>query len=225
MSPSRQEELSGLLQKVFGNQAVQSLEPDQRLKYIHYEWLKAGEVAQRTVARLSEQLRRYLDDQAWLENKRIMHLLRDIEGKALSLRQQPPDKDLVSLDDVRVELSLPLDRPLYSPPLKPRIATQVLLEGSSDGDTDALFNQIHVDKARLLANLRLVLRQQTQISLGDLLKQHPLQQGLAELVTWLELATADNRSVIDEQQTQLIQWVDEQGRTRRASVPLIIFSR
>lgn len=225
MSPSRQEELSSLLQKVFDNPAVQSLEPDQRLKYIHYEWLKAGEVAQRTVARLSEQLRRYLDDQAWLENKRIMHLLRDIEGKALSLRQQPPDKDFVGLDDVRVELNLPLDRPLYSPPIKPHIATRILVEGNSDGDTDALFNQIHVDKTRLLTNLRQALRQQSQISLGDLLKQHPLQQGLAELVTWLELATADNHSVIDEQQIQLIQWVDEQGYTRRASVPLMIFSR
>lgn len=225
MSPSRQEELSGLLQKVFATPAVQSLEPDQRLKYIHYEWLKAGEVAQRTVARLSEQLRRYLDDQAWLENKRIMHLLRDIEGKALSLRQQPPDKNIVELDDVRVELNLPLDRPLYSPPLKPHIASQVLVEGSSEGDTDALFNQVYVDKSRLQATLRRALRQQPQISLGDLLTQHPLQQGLAELIAWLELATADNRSAIDEQQTQLIQWIDEQGRARRASVPLMIFSR
>lgn len=225
MSPSRQEELSGLLQRVFATPAVQSLEPDQRLKYIHYEWLKAGEVAQRTVARLSEQLRRYLDDQAWLENKRIMHLLRDIEGKALSLRQQPPDKNIVELDDVRVELNLPLDRPLYSPPLKPHIASQVLVEGSSEGDTDALFNQVYVDKSRLQATLRRALRQQPQISLGDLLTQHPLQQGLAELIAWLELATADNRSAIDEQQTQLIQWIDEQGRARRASVPLMIFSR
>lgn len=225
MSPSRQEELSGLLQRVFATPAVQSLEPDQRLKYIHYEWLKAGEVAQRTVARLSEQLRRYLDDQAWLENKRIMHLLRDIEGKALSLRQQPPDKNIIELDDARVELNLPLDRPLYSPPLKPHIASQVLLEGSSEGDTDALFNQVYVDKTRLQATLRRALRQQPHISLGELLTQQPLQQGLAELIAWLELTTTHHHYAIDEQQTELIQWIDEQGRARRASVPLMIFSR
>ena len=224
MSPSRQEELSGLLQKVFATPAVQSLEPDQRLKYIHYEWLKAGEVAQRTVARLSEQLRRYLDDQAWLENKRIMHLLRDIEGKALSLRQ-PPDKNILELDDARVELNLPLDRPLYSPPLKPHIASQVLVEGSSEGDTDALFNQVYVDKARLQATLRRALRQQPHISLGELLTQQPLQQGLAELIAWLELTTTHHHYAIDEQQTELIQWIDEQGRARRASVPLILFCR
>ncbi|MDY0272936.1 MAG: DUF3375 domain-containing protein [Advenella sp.] len=224
MSPSRQDELSGLLQKIFNMPPVQSLEPDRRLLRIHYEWLKAGEAAQRTVARLSEQLRRYLDDQAWLENKRIMNLLRDIEAKALSLRQQPPEKEIISLDDVRVEMNLPLDRPLYCPPLKPRIDTQLLLEGTSDNDADALFGQIHVDKSRLQENLRLALRQQPQISLGDLLHHYPLQQGLAELVTWLELATTHSRCVLDEHHTQLISWHDEQGVQRRASVPLIIFS-
>lgn len=225
MSPSRQEELSELLHKVFEMPPVQSLEPDRRLLRIHYEWLKAGEAAQRTVARLSEQLRRYLDDQAWLENKRIMHLLRNIEGKALGLRQHPPDKEIISLDDMLAALNLPLDRPLYSPPLKPRIETQILLEGTTDNDADALFNQVYVDKSRLLANLRLALRQQAQISLGDLLERYPLKQGLAELVTWLELATTNSRCALDEHQTQLICWHDEQGTQRRASIPLIIFSQ
>lgn len=224
MSPSRQDELSGLLHKIFNMPPVQSLEPDRRLLRIHYEWLKAGEVAQRTVARLSEQLRRYLDDQAWLENKRIMHLLRDIETKALGLRQHPPENGFISLGDVRVALNLPLDRPLYSPPLKPRIDTQILLEGTSDNDVNVLFGQIHVDKSRLLENLRLALRQQPQISLGELLQRYPLEQGLAELVTWLELATTHSRCVLDEQHSQLISWHDKQGIQRRASVPLIVFS-
>lgn len=225
MSPSRQEELSKLLQTVFEMPAVQSLEPDRRLLRIHYEWLKAGESAQRTVARLSEQLRRYLDDQAWLENKRIMDLLRSIEGKALNLRQHPPDKDIISLDDVQVKLNLPLDRPLYSPPLKPRIETQLLLEGTTDNDADALFNQIYVDKSRLQESLRRALRHQAEINLGDLLTLYPLQQGLAELVSWLELATANSRCTLDECQTQLISWYDNQGKQRRASVPLIIFNQ
>jgi hypothetical protein len=99
-----------------------------------------------------------------------------------------------------------------------------LLEGTSDNDADALFGQIHVDKSRLQENLRLALRQQPQISLGDLLHHYPLQQGLAELVTWLELATTHSRCVLDEHHTQLISWHDEQGVQRRASVPLIIFS-
>ncbi|MCL5043127.1 MAG: DUF3375 domain-containing protein [Gammaproteobacteria bacterium] len=225
MSPSRQEELSSLLRKAFELAPVQSLAPDRRLLRMHYDWLEAGEAAQRTVARLSEQLRRYLDDQAWLENKRIMHLLRGIESQALGLRAQPPGTDLAALEETRVDLNLPLDRPLYSPPLKPRIDAQILLEGQAQSDADALFNQIHIDRTRLLANLRRVLRQQPRISLGELLQRHPLEQGLAELVAWLELASADQRSAFDERQTQLISWLDAEGRQRRASIPLIVFSQ
>ena len=85
MSPARQDEVSTLLDAVFELGAVRELEPDRRLRRIHYDWLGAGEMAQRTVARLSEQLRRYLDDQAWLENRRIMQLIRGVEQSALAV--------------------------------------------------------------------------------------------------------------------------------------------
>src|SRR6266478_4972095 len=58
MSPSRQNELTELLSRVFELAPVQELKPDRRLIRIHYDWVQAGEVTQRTVARLSEQLRR-----------------------------------------------------------------------------------------------------------------------------------------------------------------------
>ena len=67
MSPERRDELATLLEKVFALPAVRELEPDRRLLRIHYDWLDAGEITQRNVARVSAQLRRYLDDQAWLE--------------------------------------------------------------------------------------------------------------------------------------------------------------
>ena len=75
MSPTRQEELGFLLSRVFELAPVKELEPDQRLLRIHYDWVQAGEVTQRTISRLSEQLRRYLDDKAWLDNRRIMQLM------------------------------------------------------------------------------------------------------------------------------------------------------
>lgn len=79
MSPARQEELSALLERVMSLDPIVEMQPDPRLKRVHYDWLVAGEATQRTVARLSEQLRKYLDDQVWLENRRIMTIIRDIE--------------------------------------------------------------------------------------------------------------------------------------------------
>ena len=88
MSGQRQEELSGRLDQVLALPAVASLHPEPRTPRIHHDWLEAGEHTQRTVAQLSQQLRRFLDDRAFLENRRILDLLHGIETRALALRDE-----------------------------------------------------------------------------------------------------------------------------------------
>lgn len=44
----------------------------ERLGRIHYDWIEACERTHATVRLLSEQLRRFLDDQVWLENRRVL---------------------------------------------------------------------------------------------------------------------------------------------------------
>ena len=90
MSQSRQEELSRLLEQVLSLPPIQAMHPEPRLQRVHYDWLEAGEYTQRTVAKLSRQLRRFLDDQAWLENRRIMDILYSIENHALAVREAFP---------------------------------------------------------------------------------------------------------------------------------------
>ncbi|RPE63038.1 uncharacterized protein DUF3375 [Tibeticola sediminis] len=69
MSSRRQEELSERLDQVLALPAVVALKPEPRLRRVHHDWLEAGEHTQRTVAQLSQQLRRFLDDRAFLENR------------------------------------------------------------------------------------------------------------------------------------------------------------
>ena len=115
MSSDRQEELSGLLERVLSLPPVAELKPDVRVSRVHYDWLEAGEHTQRTVAQLSQQLRRFLDDQAWLENRRIMDILRSIEARALALRDYAPQGEVMSIADTVADIGLPMERPLYTP--------------------------------------------------------------------------------------------------------------
>ena len=94
-----------------------------------------------------------------------------------AVREQPPNAELLGIDAPAPELTLPLDRPLYSPPLRPKIETLILLEGEDESGGEALFNQFHVDKARLLEQIRQALRQRPRISLGELLETYPMQHG------------------------------------------------
>lgn len=225
MSPSRQEELTSLLERVLTLPAVQALSPESRLGRVHYDWLDAGEVAQRTVARLSEQLRRFLDDQLFLENKRIMTVIREIEQSALALRSEPPAGPFAEIEDSAAAVELPMDKPLFVPPWKPVVDSAGVDVGEALIAADALYEQVYVDRARLADNVRRSLETFPQAALAAIVDAHPLENGLAELVAYLAIASEDGRHVIDDQHRQTIQWIDSQGVPRQATLPLVIFHR
>lgn len=236
MSSRRQEELSTRLDQILDLPAVAALKPEPRTRRVHHDWLEAGEHTQRMVAQLSQQLRRFLDDRAFQENRRILELLRNIETKALALRDMPPTGEVMLLDEMGADIALPQERPLFALHAKPRLAELILESGEDDDiDTTRLFDQHVVDKTRLREALRQALRQQSQISLRALLETQPLQQGLAELVTWLELAHAGSRGLdglratVDDDVQEIIEWAvqDAPGSTvrRRARMPRVIFTR
>jgi hypothetical protein len=180
MSPRRQEELSDLLARVFALEPVQGLSPDRRFLRLHHDWLTAGEVTQRTVARLSAELRRYLDDKAYLENKRIMEILREIEARALEVRDHAPEGTFMELDEMAPDIRLVMDRPLFSPPMKPEIDAMLELSCADDIPADAPFDRVHVDKERLGSQIRRLLQRRTQVTLAEVAAAHPLEHGLAE---------------------------------------------
>jgi len=229
MSSSRQEELTTLLQRVLALPPIVELKPDVRTRRIHYDWLEAGEHTQRTVARLSQQLRRFLDDQAWLENRRIMDILHSIETKALALRSTPPAGAVITIADTAAEIDLPMERPLYTPSIKSLIAEMQLQSGDDDMDATALYSQIVIDNAQLTRHIRHSLQDRSQITLRELCDMQPLQHGLAELVAYLQLGSDTFKSVVDEDATDVIPWTglgaDGQKQTKQARLPRVIFVR
>jgi flagellar motility protein MotE (MotC chaperone) len=225
MSQSRQEELSRLLEQVLSLPPILALRPETRLLRVHYDWLEAGEHTQRTVAKLSEQLRRFLDDKAWLENRRIMDILHSIENHALALREDFPSGDFVSLAETSATVELPLERPLYRPPRKPLIAEMVLDEGDADVDTAVLYAQVVVDRAELTRNIRQELQGVSQISLAEVVLRHPLRHGLAELVAYLQLAGEWPKTAVDDEVQEQVSWQSDAGVMRKATLPRIILLR
>ncbi|MBI3117650.1 MAG: DUF3375 domain-containing protein [Candidatus Hydrogenedentes bacterium] len=225
MSQQRQEELTRLLDRVLQLGPVAEMQPDSRLRRVHYDWLEAGEQTQRTVAQLSQQLRRFLDDQTWLENRRIMEILHRIEGGALAIRETPPPGNFMSVAETAASVELPMERPLFTPPVKPVIANLELETGDAALDLAALFAGVVIDKGELLAHIRQALQTQSQVTLRELLVARPLQQGLAELVTYLQLASEWEHAVVEEHLLDVVEWQSQEGVARRARLPRIIFAR
>lgn len=235
LSVRRQEELSEQLEQVLALPAVAASNPDPRTRRVHHDWLEAGEHTQRTVAQLSQQLRRFLDDKALLDNRRILELLHGIESKALALRQAPPSGEVMALDELAPRVILPLERPLFTPAPTSRLREQPLVQADEHFDTGPLFDQIVIDKTRLRATVRRALALRPQVTLRELVDGEPLRHGLAELVAYLELAheggveTDGLRALVDETVDEPIRWraLDRDGApvSREARLPRVIFTR
>ena len=229
MSSRRQEELTALLDRVLALPPIADMRPDARTRRVHYDWLEAGEHTQRTVAQLSQQLRRFLDDQAWLENRRIIDILRGIESKALAVRASPPAGNVMEIAEGEASIELPMERRLHTPAVRSTLAQIAIEQGADELDPSALYAQVVVDKALLARHIRQGLQTRTQITLRELLHQHPLTHGLAELVAYLQLGAESFGAVVDEETLERIAWkVERDDGTiahRHARLPRVIFAR
>jgi len=223
LSGSRQEELTRLLASVHELAAIS--EADPRLRHINYDWLDAAERTQATVRQLSEQLRRFLDDQVWSENRRVMDILHSIESRALKLREQRHVTVTTELDAASPAIVLPMERPLYAPVRKTPIDSGSVLPADTQADPAVLFEQVYVDLGPLRRSVLRALYRGPQVGLTELVREQPLRLGLAELVAYLSLTDESFRVVFDETRAEQIRWHDTDGRERAATLPRVTFAR
>jgi Protein of unknown function (DUF3375) len=223
LSQARQQELSDLLDSVHNLNDLAG--KDIRLRHIHYDWMDAAERTQATVRQLSEQLRRFLDDQVWFENRRVIDILRDIEGRALQLRDAKGVAVSMEIDAPAPAITLPMERPLYAPVRKARLDSEDVRPADEETDPAALFEQIYVDPEPLRAGVRQALRSDPQVGLAQLVADHPLRAGVAELVTYLSLKDSTFGLVFDERHAEQVRWQEPDGRERRVTMPRVTFVR
>jgi len=229
LSADRQAEFAELIERVLGLAALAGADP--RLRHVHFDWLAAGERTQATVRLLSEQLRRFLDDRVWLENRRIGEILREIEAHALQIRESgeageasgsPPGAELA---DTAPTVVLPMERRLYAPKRAAAIDSVGVETGTDEFDSDALYRQVHVDPVELAGGVREALASTPRIGLAALLGRRPLERGLAELVTYFTLTDETFTVVFTDDATEQVSWADESGVTRVATIPRVTFVR
>ncbi|MBW2186607.1 MAG: DUF3375 domain-containing protein, partial [Deltaproteobacteria bacterium] len=193
MSSPRQEELLDLLDKVYALDAVQELSPSHFLRQIKYALLEAGEKVYKTNNQLVEQLRKFLDDQTYLENRRIMELVKEIEQQAILLKENVPlEKDFNCVDNFRPEVDLVMARGLFRVTKEQLVVSDMISAGEAQISVDSLFVENHVDEQVLRAGIRQVLQQRSQASLAQIVAEIPLSKGVAEVVTYLHIAEKDD---------------------------------
>jgi hypothetical protein len=227
ISAQRQEELQALLTAVYQLPDLQHIEPaqGQRLRRLKRSLIDAAAKIVESNRRLGEQLRKLLDEQNLAEARRVMELATEIKQTAVQLADQPPDKKAFLWIEANPALDMPLERPLWTPPITTSYADVEPAAETLDlslSHLAALFSQFYVDESRLRRHVAALLDKSVAVTLGQVTAVYPITQGLAELVTYVTLAAYDEAHQIDETGWEEIR-LGENGRVVR--LPLVVFKK
>ncbi len=225
LSDQRQTELADLLSKVSALDVVEDDHRGHSVKGVHHDWSEAADRAQRTVRQISEQLRRFLDDQVWLENRRVLDLVRAVEVAALDVRTNPPSFGL-EVDESGIDIALPFERPLYQVPVTVAVDSEIS-PSSEEVDAAVLFTQTYIDQARLAETIRAVLPENSSALLSDVVAVHPIEQGAAEIVGYLALNDDEVSIDMDDTDETVLDYPDPANPdvTKRARLPKVTVRR
>ncbi|PMM24390.1 hypothetical protein BCT59_18640 [Vibrio breoganii] len=191
--------------------------------------LDAGTKVNRTKQQITEQLKRYIQEQSQ-DNRRILELIRDFEKNAHQMVEANvlPDKSFFLLDGFKVTVSPLGSRGVFQPQKQQHLDSSIAPEQpTTEVDLSDLFEVSRIDEALLQRQIQQCLQQGNgQVTLAQVVESYPIQHGLDEILSYVKMACEQTMSAaVDSQQQQTITWVTDEGVTRVFSLPLITFVR
>ncbi|HCV18834.1 MAG TPA: DUF3375 domain-containing protein [Alteromonas sp.] len=228
MRDSLRQNLKQIMHHQLGHEFVSS---DELLQHLYSYLLEAGDKVNRTKQQITEQLRRYIEEQSQ-DNRRILELIRDFE--AVAHQTNRPDTPLhlqqnfAEIAGIQASIYPHLSRGLFVPKTPEQLDSDIK-EGAQEADVDLtnLFEVSHIDELQLQQQIFTSLdKHQGQVTLAGVLEDYPLQYGLDEVLSYIKLACEEVvPASIDTQQPQHVSWQSEPGVSRTLSVPTITFIR
>lgn len=228
MDRARREEFERAVEQLYYLLEYRQLDgSDGFLGNIKIYLLDAGKKVLDSNHLLVEKLHRILAGQSNQHRKRTRELVGDIKKYALKTLNAPPQADEFIEIDGSPCVQLPMERPLTDDaPQEIEFLfhpSEIGSDDLDDADFHRLLSQFEINKEALLHRISTRLSRKPQVSLREILDEHPLEDGLAELLTYFSIASQSPNHLIHDEQYELIPL--QKGGMRMARVPQIIFTR
>ncbi len=159
--------------------------------------LAEAEKVMKTTARLSSTLRRLLDVQAAAHRIRLATVLREIKQAAMELKGNPPADGTLSIA-TDAEIASPMARTFWKPSTAfdeqgPTEHVIDLAEVAKIADAFAKLQRL--DFRKLRTSIREATYQGHSTTLAQLLEQSPIQNGVVELLGYMQIAHDDGHEI------------------------------
>ncbi len=227
MNSQRQHEFDEFLEIILALPTLSTaVSENNQMKRLKDDLLDEGGQVHKANGLIVRSIRRFIESNFLHNNKVVMQKIGQVFDLAIEVRTKPPTDKNFAFVDGKPETNFLMSKELFQIPRTVSAQTQILAEGKSDENDDALFNQIYVDVAVLRQNIQTLLENQVTVSLQTVLAQYPISKGMTEVITYLKIASDDEylhkSSIFDEIESILYQHLDQ---TIAVELPKILFLR
>lgn len=228
LSQSKEDELENLLQRMLDIPVIQQIRNENfRMELLRNNLIEAGDRTNRTTSSLWNQLRKYLEHKSFFENRRIHEEI----NEGLKLILEHPEIDFTKLPALEVDdticIDLIIDRHLYSPTERVKFRKQPVQEGRATGGNDLLYKQFEINIPKLKEQIKQMLKACEQVSLSELIREYPVEKGVAEVVAYLDIAAKNEKRsrISTDVQEEILIHNSQTQQVFKITVPQIIFKR
>lgn len=222
MDVNQIEELDRLLINLYNIPLIEQMDSSRKIENLKYSLLSGGEKSHKVLTKLIEQLRRFIDDKLWVENRRILELAGSIEKSAMEIKEKPPtQREFFSIDGVKIVVESIASKELFIPTAKESFEHEIK-DDILEMDLSKLYAQVYVDESLLHQNIKKLLQQRSQFTLKELGAVYPIKKGLSELVVYLKIAQNMQNAYI-ETQKDTIMVEDEDKNRKRVIMNRVVF--
>ncbi len=221
----KSEQLSQMLEQLYNLKEVQEVDKDGSLKHLKFDLLNNANKIAKVTARLMEQLRRFIDDKVWVENRKILELCKEIEQKAIEIKNNPPkQRNFIAIDGVKVSIDSVFEKSLYTPKERVEFKAEVKEEELSL-DLDSFYDIFYVDEEALKQSINTLLQIKPQCTLKEVTDRFPVEKGVAELVSYLSIAKNSDNAFLLEDEKERLTIKDSDGEEKVVLVPKVVWTK
>lgn len=228
LSPRQLDEVDKLIGMTLSLPEVQNAKnDDDTLEEMKTRLINAGDRVNKINYSLAEQLRKFLDERVYLENKKVMEIIKGIKSTAVQMKDNPPVGSEFMAIEGKPTVEMFMDRPLWKGSSNTKLRKPDMKHGSQDEvNTSVLYNQFTIDPKELQNRIHEFLKTDTQVTLRSVVEKYPVNKGLVEILTYMNIASKSKRAVINEEISEtFFIWNKASKKQFKIEIPQIIFCR
>jgi hypothetical protein len=191
------------------------------LKDLKAKLFASGQKIVETNRRLGERLHRILESHEMLRTRKLQQDILEIKSLAADMAGDRPEGPFY-LDGIGASVLLPAERPLAMPELGRQTGEIPELAGDDPGDWSALAETEWIDQVAIEDRINRIVQKNGPVSLSELLRNHPVEKGLPELMAYFRAATDRPKSRIDTTRRWRVEIRDDKT-IRTISLPEVLY--